>query len=559
MKTDQRKAEQGSVLITTMMTITILTMICATSLYVASQNATGGMQTAAWQQSLTGAESGVDRAIRALNTGTWTNWKTVNTATLPTTEPASGTGSSASAVPTSSQYNYLPSSALALTMQGEGATSVSTWVTVDTAGANLTDSSGNQWYRIRSTGQSNLSGPARVSANKLDNNLRNTIALNFNRNGGSKLGPWRTIEVIMQPLVTSGWPAGITLGSWVSMSGGGIVDSFNSHLAAGGLWSLPNRITPQISPLVDSMNTSGQGDLRNTYVYGGINYSGPAVKNTTNVQGQISTPDNAIIYPTLDPVAQGSAAYNWTYQTPSGSTNTYSWTSQGGGGGNGTYPPVAGTYATLNGGGGLPTNGGSAVNSVTANGTASSPELIIINGDFTVSGSNQFTINENAVGSPATPSPTNSYVTIWVKGKFTTSGSGIVVQANGTHVTWIVDNDITVSGSSYNNQGGLAANTSFIGVSGTQNNGQYQQQHNITVSGQATFIGTIDAPGAQATVSGSGGYSGALIANTLTLSGSASFHYDTALSSSGGSSIVGNYAFASWFEDNSDRTRNITY
>src|ERR1700719_535016 len=163
MKTKSNRKSRGSVLMTTLLSITILTLICATSLYIASQNTSSGMQTAAWQQSLTAAESGVDAAIRALNTGTWTTvnasgspvpWKTVGTATLPTAEPASGTGSNASAPPAFSptpQYNYLPSSALALSMQGEGASSASVWVTVDTAGG-LSDSTGS-WYRIRSTGQ----------------------------------------------------------------------------------------------------------------------------------------------------------------------------------------------------------------------------------------------------------------------------------------------------------------------------------------------------------------------------------------------------------------------
>ena len=113
------------------MTMTILTMICATSLYISSQNTGTGMQTAAWQQALTGAEAGIDAAVRALNqTGTsganaWTNWKTVSTATLPSVEPTAGTGSSATTVPTSSQYNYLPSSSLSLSYPNtEGTASV---------------------------------------------------------------------------------------------------------------------------------------------------------------------------------------------------------------------------------------------------------------------------------------------------------------------------------------------------------------------------------------------------------------------------------------------------
>jgi hypothetical protein len=106
-----------------------------------------------------------------------------------------------------------------------------------------------------------------------------------------------------------------------------------------------------------------------------------------------------------------------------------------------------------------------------------------------------------------------------------------------------------VSGSSYNNQSGLAANVSIIGV-GTSNK--------ITDSGNGKFIGTINALGHDATISGTGSFSGAIIANDLTISGGSSFHYDQALNQ-GGCPSVGNYAFASWFEDNSDPARSITY
>jgi hypothetical protein len=105
-----------------------------------------------------------------------------------------------------------------------------------------------------------------------------------------------------------------------------------------------------------------------------------------------------------------------------------------------------------------------------------------------------------------------------------------------------VDSDVTVIGSSYNNQSGRVANVSIIDI-GTRNK--------ITDSGSGNFIGTINAPGYDATISGTGSYSGAIIANTLTISGGAGLHYDEALRT-GGSASIGNYAFASWFEDNSD-------
>ncbi len=567
MKANISKREDGSVLMVTMFSILIMTFICATSLYIAGQNNSTGLQAAGWQQALTGAESGVDAAVRALNTNVWTfpdasgspvSWKTVplNGSPVPSVEPSPGTGAVSTSVPSATAYNYLPSQ-ISLPMTGQGATSVSSWVTIDTAGAgSLQDGSGHQWYRVRSTGYATMSGPRRVSANKLDNDLRNTIALVFDRRytGSTPTagnGASRTIEVIMQPAIQSGWPGPITLGSWISQSGSGFIDSFNSSTATGHIWSLGARITPQTATLVNTMNNSGQGDLRNTYVYGGINYSGPAVQNTTNVQGQIATPDNAVIYPTFDPTQVNPNSISWQYTDPSGAVSNYAWASSGGGGGNGTYPPSGGTYAVISGGGGLPKNlsTNATITSLTANGTAAAPTLVVVNSDFTVSGGNTFAINGAA----------NSYITIWVKGKFTTSGGGVVTQAAGTHVTWVVDKDITVSGDSYSNLNNTASSTSFVAVSGALTNGKYANQNKITVSGSSTFIGTVDGPGLDATVSGSGGFSGALISNTLTISGSASFHYDTALSTSGGSSTAGNYSFASWFENNSDGYRKITY
>jgi len=113
-------------------------------------------------------------------------------------------------------------------------------------------------------------------------------------------------------------------------------------------------------------------------------------------------------------------------------------------------------------------------------------------------------------------------------------------------VSWIVDGDITVSGSSFQNTGGTAANLTITGVGTTSNK--------ATISGGGAFVGVLNAPNFGVTISGSGSLNGAIIANTLTISGGASLHYDQALYSSG-SSTIGNYAFASWFEDNSDPKR----
>ena len=52
------------------------------------------------------------------------------------------------------------------------------------------------------------------------------------------------------------------------------------------------------------------------------------------------------------------------------------------------------------------------------------------------------------------------------------------------------------------------------------------------------------------TRSGSGDYTGAFVGSTLTISGGGSFHYDESLNAAA-NPVIGNCAYASWFEDNS--------
>jgi Tfp pilus assembly protein PilX len=505
MKTSLNSFRQhGSVLVTALLTITILTLICVTSLLIASQNANSASQAASWQQALSAAESAVDQAIAALNTSTWTNWVTVN-GSVPNLQPnPSPSPAAATAPPASNQYNYISSSISPQTTQynvngditsaGEGNPLVSLWTTIDTAGLPL-DANGNQWYRIRATGTAAAVGPVRISNQRLDNDLRK-IGLRFDRKTNNALATpqaTRTIEVVVQMLPQSIWVRGVTLKSSINMSGGGIIDSFNS----GDLAQAPNHLYDitklHTAPFyygnhgdVATIN-SGTSNLNNTYVYGGVAYSGSAVKNTTHVQGTISTPFNATIPATSNPVWAG------------------------------------GTYTSL----------GSGNPGILTAGTQASPARYKVSGDLTVSGGNVLTVAGNGAG-------TDGYIEVWITGKLTTSGTGEIIQDPTVHITYWVDNDITLSGNSYLNGSGLAQDVVINGV-GTG--------HKFTDSGSAAFTGVINAPGFDATISGGGAYDGAIIANSLTLSGGSGLHYDEALNTNGTSSAIGNYAFASWFED----------
>jgi hypothetical protein len=556
MKTDHTDNDKGSVLIIALMTMTILAMISATSLYIATQNTGTGMQTAAWQQALTGAEAGVDAAVRALNeTGTsganaWSNWVQMSQSgtALPTIEPTPASTATPSGAPNSTHYNLLPSSKLGISYPNtEGTTSVNAWVTVDTAGG-LSDSNGT-WYRIRSTGQATFQSNSvykRVSNNKWDNDLRNTIVMNRSRkdtsNGNPTLGPTRTIEVILQPLPQGGNFVGMTLANWLEMSGSGTADSFSSP---NGQWSSTYRDAS--NPLLVAQGATdlshGKFEQNNqTYVYGGMVYSGSTPQNTASaVAGQKSTPDNITIPSTSDPTLSGGS-YSWTYQNPwKGTTTSYNWTSGSYTWNSGTLSSTAGSYTTLTASGGnLPTtSGGNSVSSIAVSGSAGSPQLVIINGDFVTN--NTFTYTGSG------------YITVWVKGQIKVQGSGGISQVSGVNVTYIVDGDMTFSGNSTYGYG--ASNNSGYATNAASTNFVVVGSHTITDSGQAAFTGTIDAPLASATISGSGSYTGAVISSNLTISGQGSFHFDEGLRGSSNPAI-GSYAYASWFEDNSDPTRN---
>src|SRR5262249_10715830 len=226
---------------------------------------------------------------------------------------------------------------------------------------------------------------------------------------------------------------------------------------------------------------------------------GPAIKNTQGVTGNISTPFSTTIPATSDP----------------------SW--------------AAGTYTSYASGGGPAT--------ITA-GSSSSPTLIKINGDFNLNGNSTFTIAAPSGGG------TNNVAIIWVTGSFSAGGTAQIIQQKDIKVTWYVDQDITVNGNSYPNQDGYASSVNFVGV-GANNN--------ATILGTSDFIGTMNIPGYSVKIGGNGSFVGAVIGNNLEVQGTSGVHYDEELGKTGNGGPVDNYSYASWFENNSEVARGITY
>ena len=134
------------------------------------------------------------------------------------------------------------------------------------------------------------------------------------------------------------------------------------------------------------------------------------------------------------------------------------------------------------------------------------------NGDYamsalTVSGGQSLVVSGNA--------------TLHVTGNATVSGSGFIYIAPGASLQlYVGGSKATLSGGGIVNGTGLAANFSYHGLPANTS---------LTYSGSAAFIGTVNAPEAAFTLSGSAGMCGACIVNSFTSSGGASVHYDERL------------------------------
>jgi len=116
--------------------------------------------------------------------------------------------------------------------------------------------------------------------------------------------------------------------------------------------------------------------------------------------------------------------------------------------------------------------------------------------------------------------------TLYVTGNVSISGQSFIYLAPNASLQLVVGGSTTsISGGGVVNGTGVAANFSYIGL---------PSNTSITYSGNADFIGTINAPEADLTITGNADMIGAAIVNTYTGSGGGELHYDEAL---GGNSV----------------------
>jgi len=476
--------ESGSTLAMALITMAIAAFASASVFYVITNRYQTTFHSASWQESLLVAESGNDVAMAALNASL----------SNPSTAWTGWTPSDSSTFPKTFTGTF-PSHS------GDGNNKMYASVTVDSG---VTDSNGKVWYRIRSKGTAELPGLRRVgyepvilAADGSKNHKSFLRKLSFNKDvtGGVLHLPQvtRSIEVLAQPLSASIFTRALVVRNYMSMSGGAYTDSFDSTDPTKSTNGQYDQAKRQRHGDVASNVSGNLSNLRSSYVYGNASSNGGVIANTQNVQGTVYNNFSTTISPVSKPTLSNIAS------TP---TTIYN-------------PPAPVTLTA---------------------GTAASPANFKLAAINVSNGANPLIL--------AAPSPgQDSYINIWVTGNITTSGSGFIKQMPGVHLTIWVEGDVTVSGSAFDNENGYASYLQINGVSPSDSS-----TNKWTVSGDANFIGVVNAPAYALTVSGGGNYMGALIMLNATLSGAAGYHYDESLGKLGGGGGQG-FKVASWIED----------
>src|ERR1051326_1211909 len=292
---------------------------------------------------------------------------------------------------------------------------------------------------------------------------------------------YRTIRV--QTKQPGRFPYGMLSKGVITMSGGSRVDSFascDSTYSTNGNYT-PAKAHDQIKvATLSSANPAikvGTGDILgyvDTGASGVVTFGGGAVGDAGWVNGGNSGPET------------GHVSHDLNVGIPDASP-PYSF----------GLPPLLGLFII---------NGSNYTSTLISS-------TNYVSGNFTISSSPGMIVTNNA--------------TLYVTGTFTISGSGFIYIAPGASLNLYVgttnasgNNSITISGGGVGNGTANAANFSVVGLPSVQT---------VTYSGSSEFIGTLYAPEADLTMSGSSDGVGAVVANSITLSGGMNFHYDECL------------------------------
>lgn len=466
---------QGSALVIALLSVFILSAVAMSITQQLLNNQRITYQAMGWQDSLRVAEGGVDLAMAELrncvsNPATaWSGWNSATTpaASNPTAAPLSKTSS-------------------VLIRTGLGGTHSWAVVTVDAPPSLYNTETEEQWYRIRSTGYSQLSTRREAVGTKADATLRklDLVRDRFTQAIVSTPRASRTIEVVARP--TGTFTNALLSDGTMSMNNHNIlVDSYDSRDPAKSTNGFYDVIKRQQN---GHIATNGQLiDAGSAQIYGNAQTNGGTVLNISNVTGQIV--DN--FYQEMPPVLQP------------------------------TSPTTPGGPTTVNG-------------TTSLQATASGTTYNLTNIDL--SGQSVLTLTGDPNGSA-------TYVQIIVQNNISVSGQGAIVLGPGVFARIFLQGNASISGNGITNPNS-PRNLQIYGMPPILNAPQ-----SITISGNGGLRASVYAPTYDIRMVGGGNGDsiyGAFVGKSVAMTGIQSVHYDEALSEGG---LISDYRIASWYED----------
>ncbi len=464
----------------------------------------GTHQSIVWQETLHGADAGVELALDTLNTWTKSN---KNPDTFPWT-------SNSWTITDSSNYSAngertLASASLPVIGGPNNVRVTKIAVDVYTREGTGTSPNYNPWFRIRSTARADLPGKY-VSSDSRDVELRRMKLAATTSAGIPDPHVTRTVEVVVRPRYRSRRAITSVNDVILGHSTGWEVDSFDSQdtlkssagTTAGGIYpgsssskvqtngnvasAKQNPASSPYGPLIAANGALIRGDVKTN---GGDD---PATAAHENVSDS-SRIDQSRILSDFNEEIQAPTAPTWT-------TTTYS----------GTLPA---SFVT---------------------GTKASPTRYNITGN----------LGTFAVTAPA--STTTGYIEIIVSGNLSTgsgSGAGITIPPNVYANIWVQGN-VDFSNAAINStstSSKVASRLSVYGVS-TSSSATYVS------SGNGVQILTFDGPNYSATLNGTVETTGSFVVKNFLINGGGGggVHYDEEL---GRSAPIDGWDVASYFED----------
>ena len=100
------------------------------------------------------------------------------------------------------------------------------------------------------------------------------------------------------------------------------------------------------------------------------------------------------------------------------------------------------------------------------------------------------------------------------------SGQAYILIGNNASLELYAGHDVSIEGGGVINNPGYAKNFSLIGLNDCQT---------VKIAGNAPYVGTINAPNAEVTFTGTSDVFGAVMAKSIKVRGNMNFHFDEAL------------------------------